>query len=655
MRLRTKLITYILILTTIMLVTVTSIGYWNARKQLTEDIDARMAAISEKQVQQLDAWLLGKAKTIEDLAFVINNTTLSDVPASYFILDKKDKTISDIYIGFAVNGQFIHGEGSPMPPDFDPRKRGWYKAAVEKNAMVFSDPYVDATTNKYCVSPAIPLKDVKGNLRGVIGADILLETLSDMIKQGKSEGKGYAFIMDSKGVVLAHPDEKLVSSNLIENTQLKDVAEQMLRQGSGKLQYNLNGEKKITVFRKVPSTNWIFAFTVLTDEVYAPLVSLRNIYLGIDFVALIIMILFAVILARKITAPIIELTSNARKMAEGDLTVTTHIEGQDEIAILSQAFNQMGDSLRKLVQNITNMTNYLAEAAADMHHAAGEAGQVSEQIATTITGMAQDAAHQADIIQNSAIMINDMTKSVNVITLNVTGASRTAEQVRKAVQIGSTAIGSQDVLMEDNLKAADSVNRVMNDLSGKSQQIGRIVEVITSIAGQTNLLALNAAIEAARAGEQGRGFAVVAEEVRKLAEQSGASSQEIAKLIYEIQTGTEEAVKEISASAAIAGELKESANISRQSLGNISQSVNEFVAQIQQISTESQQVDGKTGEVSQSIGKVASVSENSAAATEQVAAATEEQTASVQAIAHEAQKLSRQAENLKQTIARFKI
>lgn len=655
MSLRTKLIAYILVLTTIMLVTVTSIGYWNARKQLTEDINARMAAISEKQVQQLDAWLLGKAKTIEDLAFVINNTTISDVPASYFTLDKKDKTISDIYIGFAVNGQFIHGEGSPMPADFDPRKRGWYKAAVEKNAMVFSDPYVDATTNKYCVSPAIPLKDAQGNLRGVIGEDILLETLSDMIKQGTSEEKGYAFIMDSKGVILAHPDEKLISSNLNENAQLKEVAEQMLRQGSGKLQYTLNGEKVITVFRKVPSTNWIFAFTVRQDEVYAPLVLLRNIYLGIDLIALVIMILFAVILARKITAPIIELTSNARKMAEGDLTVTTHIEGQDEIAILSRAFNQMGDSLRKLVQNITNMTNYLAEAATDMHHAAGEAGQVSEQIATTITGMAQDAAQQADIIQSSALMVNDMTKSINVITLNVTGASRTAEQVREAVQIGSTAIGSQDGLMEDNLKAADRVNRVMNDLSGKSQQIGRIVEVITSIAGQTNLLALNAAIEAARAGEHGRGFAVVAEEVRKLAEQSGASSQEIAKLIYEIQTGTEEAVKEISASAAIAGELKESANISRQSLGNISQSVNEFVTQIQQISTEAQQVDGKTGEVSQSIGKVASVSENNATATEQVAAATEEQTASVQAIAHEAQKLSRQAENLKQTIARFKI
>ncbi len=655
MSLRTKLMTYILVLTCIMAVVISSVGYWNAQKQLTENIDARMAAIAEGQVQQLDAWLLGKAKTIEELAFVINNTAVGDVPAAYFTLDKKDKTISDIYMGFAADGRFIHGEGSPMPAGYDPRKRGWYTDAVQKNVVSFSDPYIDVTTNKYCVSPAIPLKDAQGNLRGVIGEDILLETLSEMIKQDTLEGKGYAFIMDAKGEVLAHPEETLIATNLAENAQLKDVASQMLSQESGRLQYTLNGANTITVFRKVPSTGWILAFTVSQDDVYAPLASLRNTYLGIDFLALILMALFAALLARKITAPIIELTGNARKMAGGDLTVRARGEGKDEIALLSQAFNQMGDNLRKLVQDITNMTNYLAEAAADMRHAAEEAGQVSEQIATTITGMAQDSSHQADIIQNSAIMVNDMTKSVNVITQNVAESSRTAEQVREAVHLGSKAIESQAGLMEDNQRAADSVNEAMGGLSEKSQQIGKIVEVIASIAGQTNLLALNAAIEAARAGEHGRGFAVVAEEVRKLAEQAGTSSKEIAKLIHEIQAGTEEASKEISASAAIAGELENSASISRQSLEKISQSVNEFVAQIQQISAESRQVDDKTGEVSQSIGKVAAVSESSAAATEEVAAATEEQTASVQAISHEAQKLSKQAETLKQTIARFQI
>lgn len=654
MNLRAKLMAYILVLTVAMLVVVSGIGYWNAKKQLTEDIDSRMAAIAEHQVDRLDAWLLSKAKTIEDLAFIVNNTAPGDISATYFTLDKKDKAISDIYIGLA-DGRFMHGEGSPMPPNFDPRKRGWYTDAVQKNGIGFSAPYIDATTKKYCVSPTIPLKDAQGNLKGVIGEDILLETLSDITKTASIEGKGYAFILDAKGVVLAHPDAKLVSSSLIEDSQMKEVAQKILNQGSGVLQYTLDGQSKLAVFRKVPSTGWILTFTVLQDDVYAPLSTMRNIYLVIDIVAIVIMAFCTIWLARKIAAPIMDLTGNARKMAQGDLTVKACVKGQDEIAVLSQAFNQMGDNLRSLVQDITNVTTYLGQAASDMRRAAEEAGQVSEQIATTITEIAQDSSNQAGIIQRSAKMVSDMTQSINVITHNVTGSSNSAEQVRDAVQMGSKSIAGQSGLMEDNKRAAGSVNKAISDLSAKSQQIGQIVDVITSIAGQTNLLALNAAIEAARAGEHGRGFAVVAEEVRKLAEQAGNSSQEITKLVQEIQVGTEEAVKEIAVSAAIAGKLEESANINRQSLEDISQAVNDLVAQIQQISAEAQQVDGKTGEVSHSIDQVASVSESSSAATEEVAAATEEQTASVQAIAHEAQKLLGQAEVLKTTIARFKI
>ena len=655
MKLRFKLAAYILMLTCILLAGVSIVGYWSAKKQLTDNIDTGMGAIADQQVQQLDAWLLGKAKTIEDLAFVVKNTTTGDVPAAYFKLDLKDKTVSDIYMGFAVDGRFIHGEGSPMPPGYDPRKRGWYTAAVEKNALVFSDPYIDATTNKYCVTPAIPLKDAQGNLRGVIGEDILLETLSDIIKKTTLEGKGFAFIMDAKGVVLAHPDEKLVSSKLVEHEQLKDLAKQIISKGSGSLQYTLNSENKMTVFRKVPSTGWILVFTVPHDEVYAPLASLRNTYLAIDFFALLVMAACTILLARKIVAPISQLTANARKMAEGDLTVKAQMKGQDEIAILAQAFNQMSDNLRHLIKEITSVTGYLAEAAKDMQHNAGEAGQVSEQIATTITDMAQDSVRQAELIKNSADMVKDMTNSVNIITQNVTVSSQTADAVREAVQTGGKAIAGQAGLMEENQRAVDSVNAAVGGLSVKSQQIGQIVEAISNIAGQTNLLALNAAIEAARAGEHGRGFAVVAEEVRKLAEQAGKSSQEIANLIHEIQENMEAAVKEIATSTAIAGELENSAAVSRQSLEKINASVNEFVSQIQQISAEAQQVDGKTGDAAQSIGKVASVAENNAAATEEVAAATEEQTASVQSIAQEAQKLLKQAETLESLIDRFKV
>ena len=136
MNLRAKLLTYILILTSTLMIVVSVIGFWNARKQLVEDIDSKMSVVVDNQVNQLDAWLFGKAKVIDQLAFVIRNTTSGEISPAYFALDKQDKTVSDLYIGLE-DGRFFHGMNTPMPPDYDPRKRGWYKEAVAKGSLLF--------------------------------------------------------------------------------------------------------------------------------------------------------------------------------------------------------------------------------------------------------------------------------------------------------------------------------------------------------------------------------------------------------------------------------------------------------------------------------------------------------------------------------------
>lgn len=158
MSLQKKLTLYIVLMAGIVLTIVCGIGYWNANRQLTAGIDARMGAVADQQASQIDSWLQLKAKTVSDLAFILGNVSPEEISPAYVALDKKDKTISDLYIGFEADGRFIHGEGSPMPADYDPRKRGWYKDAIKGNGLLFSEPYVDVTTKKYCISPMIALK-----------------------------------------------------------------------------------------------------------------------------------------------------------------------------------------------------------------------------------------------------------------------------------------------------------------------------------------------------------------------------------------------------------------------------------------------------------------------------------------------------------------
>lgn len=654
MNLQKKLTLYIVLMMAIVLFVVCGVGYWNSNKQLTEGIDSRMGSIADQQAGQIDSWLIMKAKTITDLAFIINNASPADLSKGYITLDKTDKTISDVYIGFE-DGRFIHGEGSAMPADYDPRKRGWYKEAAQKNGLIFSSPYIDVTTKKYCVSPSIALRDKEGKLTAVLGEDILLETLSGMIKNATLDGKGYAFILDDKGIILAHPDEKMVSKNLLEENGLKDMAKAMLSGTGGNIKYTFGDDDKMAVYRKIPSTGWTIAFAVPEKEMYAPLKDLRNTYIAIALLALLCAFGSTMVLARRIVGPIKDLTENAKEIAGGNLTVKAQVQGSDEIAVLGQAFNQMATNLKKLIQEVQSMTQYMMTSSKEMCGAAENAGRVSEQIATTITTMAQDSTQQAVNIQKSAERILNMTGSVSLITKNLNESNKTAEQVKASVATGNSAVVEQANLMDANKKAAEGVHAAIGNLSGKSQKIGQIVEVISNISGQTNLLALNAAIEAARAGEHGRGFAVVAEEVRKLAEQAEQSSQEISYLVHEIQENTDQAVKEITTEMAIAVDLEASAKISNDSLAKIHQSINDFVQKIEDISKEISLVDRKAEEASRSMGEVASVSENHAAATEEVAAATEQQTATVQSIAQSAKKLEEEADVLSQMMDKFKL
>lgn len=223
------------------------------------------------------------------------------------------------------------------------------------------------------------------------------------------------------------------------------------------------------------------------------------------------------------------------RIAGGDLTRDVHDEGRDEAGDMMRAMQQMQEQLRSTLAHITDSSHQLAST--------------SEELSIITNDSSRTVHEQASLLEQAVTAVNEMTAAIEEVASNANNTSRNTEQTQAQVQSGQQLL-QETVNTIDNLTAEiGSTNQGISRLAGNVQEIGKVIEVIRSIAEQTNLLALNAAIEAARAGEQGRGFAVVADEVRALAGRTQDSTVEIERMIGTVQNETEVAVKNMDASS----------------------------------------------------------------------------------------------------------
>ncbi|MDZ3827765.1 MULTISPECIES: methyl-accepting chemotaxis protein [Pseudomonas] len=233
-------------------------------------------------------------------------------------------------------------------------------------------------------------------------------------------------------------------------------------------------------------------------------------------------------LLRSKLAPLSDLVRQAEALGAGDLSVRLNVSSNDEIGQLSRAFNQMSQALSTMVEHIRRASEEVNSRAQALSGLSGGAYEGMEQQSGEITSMA------GAVEEFSATSLN--------IADNMGNTQRLAQENAQQTQIGRSSMEEASSSLEQIAGALNTTATVINTLGQRSQEIGGIVSVITSIAEQTNLLALNAAIEAARAGEQGRGFAVVADEVRSLASRTRQATDEISSMIHSIQQETGNAI-----------------------------------------------------------------------------------------------------------------
>ncbi len=649
MGLRARLLVFLLAPMVLVLAVTNYISYKSSYDELDRETQQTMLATTRSFAMELDGWMREKEALVNNQAALLAQRKYSDAELAALLAtaQKASRGVSAA-VFCAADGRAVDQAGLVYT---GAKKAPWYDKAAAADSVVYTDLYDSDLSKAKTVALARAVKS-GGQVLGVLAMELDINVARAITAKLKIGDAGYGFVLSDAGLYLAHPRfplGELSKSNLIKIYKQKN---------EGTLKVVFEGIERFNAYAKVGNSGWVIVSTVIVDDVFKEANSLHKRNLAISIVGLLALIAVIYYIVNNLIGLIRPMTVAAENIAKGDLAADAGLalkDSGDEIGALGRNFAVMRENLKGIVSEVSQSARQITASARGFSDSSAHSASSSKNVASAVAAISEGAKEQLKSIEGALRLTEDISRNMEKSAQDAQEAARLAGESVEKADAGRASV-DKAVQQMDNINAAtEHVSGELEKVAQSSNEITRMVDVISAIAGQTNLLALNAAIEAARAGEAGRGFAVVAEEVRTLAE----NSRDAAAKITELVTANKQNIDAVmQAMAAESEDVKTGMRVVDEAGGSfaeIAALVAKASGQIREISGSLKGMAEESRQIASAVEKIDGISKEAAGQTRSVDEAMKEQVAAAEEISAASRSLADMAKSLEGAVSRFKL